>query len=290
MHAREMVELAALASAHGPLMIGHAERLPADGVERYWTASKCRLDRWSRDLKEFASGKPVLRHRRAGDCSPLRPLLEEIFTGEVLTRVWAGVLALFDRRHGQHDAEPIGRSVLVGHTEVRMRALTLLVSKSSLSSNETFALDRLRRRAERWTDLLVGHLSVTADVTEFALHPDRASEFAAELRNQPNNTAAESWNVTLAALRSAFATSLSRVAPNSDLNAEIARSVVSCFEPSLFESTGMFRSLWLMRLASFAGDAQGMIDELFAADTNGTVKHSGKFVETQEAFLRRRRQ
>ena len=290
MHSREMVELAALASAHGPLMVAHTERLPSDGIERYWTASKCRLDRWSRDLKEAAQGKPVLGHRRKGDASPLRSLVEEVLTGEVLTRVWAGVLTSFDRRHGQQEAEPIGRSVLLGHTEVRIRALSLLVGKSSLTANDAFALDRLRRRAERWTDLLVGHLSVSTDVSEFAMHPTRAQDFADELRQQPHATAAEAWNVTLTALRSAFSTSLSRVAPNADLNAEIARSVVSCFDPSLFESTGMFRSLWLMRLASFAGDAQGMIDELFAADSNGTVKHAGTYVETQEAFLRRRRQ
>ncbi|MBX3413270.1 MAG: hypothetical protein KF708_11320 [Pirellulales bacterium] len=289
MHSREMVELAALASAHGPLMIEHVERLPDEGIERYWTASKCRLDRWSRELKDVAGGKPILGHRRQGDRSPLRPLLEEVLAGEVLTRVWAGVLTLFDRRHGQQDAEPIARSVLLGHTEVRIRALSLLVDQNRLSTKEAFALDRLRRRAERWTDLLVGHLSVTADASEFAFHPARASEFAEELRGQQSKTASEAWNVTLAALRSAFATSLSRSSPNADLNAEIARSVVSCFEPSLFESTGMFRSLWLMRLASFAGDAQGMIDELFAAESNGAAKHAAAMVESQEAFLRRRR-
>jgi len=289
MHAREMVELAALASAHGPLLIEHVERFPAEGIERYWTASKCRLDRWSRALKDVASGQAAFDTGRQGDVSPLRPLIEEILTGEVLTRVWAGVLSLFDQKHGLQEVEPIGRSVLGGHSEIRLRALSLLVAGTGLRAAEASALDRLRRRAERWTDLLIGHLSTAGDATEFAVQPARAREFADELQGQQPSTASEAWSVTLAALRSAFSTSLSRVAPNADLNAEIARSVVCCFEPSLFESTGMFRSLWLMRLASFAGDAQGMIDELFAAESPGALQHADAFVETQEAFLRRRR-
>lgn len=289
MHAREMVELAALASAHGPLLIEHVEHLPAVGVERYWTASKCRLDRWARALREAKSAPRDCSQRRRTDMSPLRPLVEEILTGEILARVWAGVLTLFDARHGQQEVEPIGRSVLLGHSEMRLRALGLLVGENTLRASEAFALDRLRRRAERWTDLLIGHLSTAGDATEFAAQPARAREFAEELRGQQKSTAGEAWSVTLAALRSAFSTSLSRVAPNADLNAEIARSVVCCFEPSLFESTGMFRSLWLMRLASFAGDAQGMIDELFAAEAPGAVDRAEAFVETQEAFLRRRR-
>ena len=55
MHARELIELAALVSAHGPVLVQSGERISSEGVEQYWTTSKVRLDRWGRSLKEFAN-------------------------------------------------------------------------------------------------------------------------------------------------------------------------------------------------------------------------------------------
>ena len=54
--------------------------------------------------------------------------------------------------------------------------------------------------------------------------------------------------------------------PNADLNARIASSILSCFQPELFDSTGLFCSMWLMRLVNAANDAQGMLDELLCTE------------------------
>ncbi|NQT11776.1 MAG: hypothetical protein HQ582_03445, partial [Planctomycetes bacterium] len=48
----------------------------------------------------------------------------------------------------------------------------------------------------------------------------------------------------------------------SDLNARIASSILASFQPGLFDAGGLVRSAWLMRVASAADDAQGMIEEL----------------------------
>ena len=54
MHARELLELAALAALHGPAIAGSSQRLSESSIERSWTASKCRLDRWGHALKQHA--------------------------------------------------------------------------------------------------------------------------------------------------------------------------------------------------------------------------------------------
>ena len=95
MHARELVELAAICSAHGAVLIRGTQRLSSSGVQQYWTESKCRLDRWFHSLRTFtheavAAGSDGGR----GQWPFIRSVLEEIITGEMLTRVWASPASL----------------------------------------------------------------------------------------------------------------------------------------------------------------------------------------------------
>src|SRR5262245_52641269 len=120
MHARELVELAALVSAHGPTLLKTQGHLSPNGVEQYWSASKCRVERWTRGLKEIETQTSNTKS------ASVRPLLEEILAAEVLTRVWAGVLVAFDRIRSSAEFEPLARSVFVSQMEARQRVLTLI--------------------------------------------------------------------------------------------------------------------------------------------------------------------
>lgn len=267
MHARELVELAALLSVHGPTLIGSGEPIPASSLEEYWVASKSRLDRWARSLRTLS--RPGDAGADSRDCQrPLvRAVLEEILLSEPLTRVWAAVATAWDRRHQSDEAEPIARSVLVGHMEARHRVLTLLVRAPAIDADYAVKLNRLRRRSERWSDLLVGHLVDTADVAEFAAEPERAREFARDLRQQSRQPGGRyARPLVMASLRAAFRQGLAAESPNADLNSRIAGSVLSAFPPQVFDATGVFRSAWMVRLTSFSDDAKGVIDELLEAD------------------------
>jgi hypothetical protein len=264
MHARELVELSALVAAHGPLLIGQEASLPPCGIEQYWVASKSRLDRWNRALKQLAT-KAV--GGGAADRLLVRGVCEEILTGEVLTRVWSAVLAAYDRRRGTEIAEPIARSVLLGHLEARHRVLTLLVSGPSIDAEEAVKLNRLRRRSERWIDLLVGRLAQQFAVSEFAIDPDRARQFAEELRRHGRQEGGRlAWSLIEASLRAAFRQGLLAASPNADLNAAIAASILSCFPAEVFDGTGMFPSAWLIRLTRITSDTQGLIADLLSLD------------------------
>ena len=267
MHARELVELAAIVSAHGPVLIRDTERFSSTGIEQYWTSSKCRMDRWNRSLKSFSQGEHDPRQPPAR-WPFIRGVLEEILTGEALSRVWTAVLCAHDRHHGSDDAEPVARSVYIGHMAARHRALTLLVRGPRIRAEQAVKLNCLRRKTERWTDMLVGYLTGLGDVEEFAFEPQRARDFAEDLRYRSGlRGGRQAWPLLLASLGAAFQRGLCPTSPNADLNALIAESILSCFRPELFDSTGMFRSLWLSRLCGATRDVQGMIDELVALDS-----------------------
>jgi hypothetical protein len=273
MHASELVELAALVATHGRAFLTGVEQVSLEGLEQYWTASKCRLDRWSRALKQYSLEIPYVGGgERAARWHTLRPVLEEILTGEVLTRLWAAVACAHDRLHGRCEAEPVVRSVFIGHLEARNRALNLMVFGQGFAMEEAVVLNRLRRGAERWTDLLLAHVHDDSAGDEFAFAAGRVAEFADDIRNETRAAGgAESgphggiaWQLTLASLRAAFHRGVSPASPNGDLNERIAAGVLRCFEARLFDSTGLTRSLWMVRMETAASDTAGMIAELLA--------------------------
>ncbi len=251
MDAGRLVELASIVAAQGPALVHHCRRLSPQGVTRYWIASRCRQDRWLRMLKVADAGR-----------SESGVVLEEIITGEMLTRTWAAVTFAHDRYHQVEEIGPITRSVLVGHVEVRHRALRLLVRWPEPEGTEAVRLNRLRRQTERWTDLLLGYLLGLDDVAEFAFDPQRARDFAEDLsyRNQWQ-TCGQAWTLVQGSLRETFGRDPDRATPNADLNTAIATGVMACFPAELCEPSSMFGSLWLLRMAHLAEDTQHLIAE-----------------------------
>jgi hypothetical protein len=267
MHARELIELAAIVSAHGPVLIESGQRIPAAGIEQYWTASKVRLERWAWCLRSFADRASRDTQRRRAQWPGVCSALEEILTGEALTRVWSAVLCAHDRRRGVDELEPVARSVMIGHMEARHRALTLMVHGPEIDAEAAVKLNRLRRRTECWTDVLIGHLVAAHDVSEFAIDPKRARDFAQDLSSCSSRRGGRhTWPLLVASLRTAFQSGLSPDSANADLNARIATAIISCFPQELFDSTGLMHSLWMLRLTNIAEDTQGMIEELLAPE------------------------
>jgi hypothetical protein len=252
-----------MVALNGPLLV--CGRLPPNSthLEQYRSSSRSRFDNWSRDLKSYSALNLQDSRQNLDRWIEVRAALDEILTSEILTRVWSAVLVACDRSAGASLAEPIARSVLASHLEARHRALELLVHGRGVSTPQAVALNRLRRRAERWTDVLVGGLLHLADVREFAVEPERAEDFAADLalrRSHPGGLHA--WRMTLVSLHNAFRAGLSPLAANPDANARITASILGCFPADLFDSTGLFQSLWMLRLAANTSDVQGMISDL----------------------------
>jgi hypothetical protein len=272
MHASELVELGALAAAHGPAVIALAPEWPPQALERYWSAGKVRVDAWGREIRDYTrqmqSSPPA---RRCELWRQVRPALEEILTAEVLSRVWTAVMCLCDRQRGAGGAEAVARSVYLGQMEARNRALNLMVYGQGFDIQEAISLNQLRRRSERWTDLLLGHLLIHHDAAEFAFDAGRAREFAQDLRDQ-GGLCGVAWRLTMASLRAAFSQGLSPQAAHAELNYRLGSAVVELLPPELFDSVGVPQSLWMMRMTNLTDSAQGMLDELLRAERRPRFK------------------
>ena len=61
MHCRELVELAAVVAMHSPVLTRSApgSQLSQSGLEQYWSASKQRLEHWTRLLKEYLQTQSI---------------------------------------------------------------------------------------------------------------------------------------------------------------------------------------------------------------------------------------
>jgi hypothetical protein len=282
MQTRELLELAALTSCHGPLLILTSGIVQTPALDQYWTTSKCRLDRWGRALKGIGQYPASLNlSQQPAMAENAYATLEEILLSEVLTRVWTAVLVGYDQARGTQGAELIARSVYAGHLEARHRAMKLLVEGPGVNSHEALALNRVRRRAEFWSDLLVGHVASVADVSEFAVDPHRAAEFAAHLRagGVSNAGRGQLWSLTLATLRAAFRQGIRGFSPNGDSNAQISASILACFPLDLFDATGQFASLWVHRLMTTTTDVEVRLAELFAAEDKPATRPGFPAVE-----------
>jgi hypothetical protein len=262
MHARELIDLAAVVAAHAPALIRAAGDIPEESTEAYWVASKCRLDHWSRALKRFSGGEALSSPagRRL-----FRGVLEEILASEVLTRVWTAAMCVYDRARRADTMEPVARSILIGHMEARHRVLTVLVSRNGLSAEEAIQLNALRDRTERWADVLVGYLASEYDVSQLAVDPERARDFADDFAHQRHQRGGRyAWPLLLASLRSAFQQSFAAESPAPELNTQVAASILACFPAEVFDGTGQIVSAWLLRISHVTSEAEGMVESLLA--------------------------
>ncbi len=142
-----------------------------------------------------------------------------------------------------------------------------MVFGQGIGAEEAVMLNRLRRRTERWTDVLLARVMLDHDIGELAFDRSRAKQFAADFRHeQRSRTNQYAWPLVLSSLRSAFQTGNSSETANGDLNREIAGGVLACFGPELFDSTGLMKSIWQVRLSNVTNDAQGLLDELLSSD------------------------
>ncbi len=268
MQARELVELAALVAGHGPLLISGRCRLSESGQQEYWTASKCRLDRWGLALRNYARQLDERGPRWAElTWTHLQPVLGEVLTSEILTRVWTALALAHDRQQNQSDAGPLARSIFAGHQEARHRVLSLLARQQKNAPAAVDGLNQLRRRCERWCDLLIGYLLVSEDVSEMAFDRERAFDFCDSLDHQRRaGVFAPAWQLTLNSLRAAFQHAIHCEAPNADLNERIAAAILCCYPADLFDGSTLPRRLWLARLEHLQADAAGMVEQLLLAD------------------------
>jgi hypothetical protein len=262
MNAYELADLAALVAVRGQQLLAADAATMDQALTSYWKASRCRLDRWFRNLRVLT------RRSDRNEWSPnATGLIEEILVSEILARSVAAIAVGHDERHAQAESAPIGRSIFNGHLDARRRALSLVASLPRTNDGTCVthvdAMLALHRQCDRWSDLLLAYLTIYVDVDEFAASPTRVRDFAYDARNhlKSNNSCDMAVTMILTGMRTSLEP-LSKVrSPNADLNREIATAVIGGFCPSFFDSHGLLYSAWMERLRKVPNESLAVLDE-----------------------------
>ncbi|MEN1679109.1 MAG: hypothetical protein AAGJ46_05920 [Planctomycetota bacterium] len=278
MHARELIEVAATLCLDAGRLIDESPKLCQATLAEYWAASRCRLDDWGRQLSALAN------HGRSTQLADVdaNALSTDLLLTQVHTRCVAAIAVAHDRRIGEDDAGPIARNTLAGHDEAIGRLEAIYKARQRPRSPAATSFRLLARRAERWTDLLLGYVlplcgspgatSPAGHAIEFTFDPARAQEFAYDAHCQTGEggrwTPAVS-RVLHAAIHQAFTPTTGGepvAAPAGDLNRRVAGASLGLFGPEAFDAHGLLRTAWLHRLEQTADDTVGMVEDLFAEE------------------------
>jgi hypothetical protein len=132
-------------------------------------------------------------------------MLVDIMAGSLLARVWGAILTANGRARHDFSTERIAREIMADQEQVHQRVLKLMIEGPHLTLERVVRLDRIRRKIERWSDLLAGHLVCRYGLADFAFDADRALDFGEEqLRELAGTRAEQLWELYLVCLRSTF--------------------------------------------------------------------------------------
>jgi hypothetical protein len=266
MHVRELIELSSAIVTNASELITCQPRLAARAMESYWVQSKVRSDHWTKAINDYSracvAGSVT---ERAVAWQQIRPVLEEILASEILTRVWCATICHVDNGPTRGEFAPIARSVLMSHHESRNRALNTMVYGQGSTLSDAVTLNRLRRRVEKWNDVLIGGLLVQFDSRAYAFDVNRAQAYAKELTDEQRDLRqCAAWESLRTSLTAAFQTGISLLAVSNNANRAIAVSVMNGLPANWFDGPNVAHSLWLERLDHTAQNAVGLVAEALA--------------------------
>lgn len=249
---RALVELTALISAHSPNLIESARPLPVDALQRFWSCSRAQGRLWTARLVDFPAELATTSPERCRELW-LRtlPLFADILAGNLVTRVWGAVLSAADIASGNMCGEPIARSALLQHATARNRALRIMSRCSEATEADVAPVDQLRRRLERWTDVLLGHLVHRYGLEEYAFDAERARDFGEEqIQDSWKPADVHVWDLYLVCLRTSLPDVDLPGGRLADLRDEIARTMLSTFPQEAFLDTGPLKSVRTRRFVA----------------------------------------
>lgn len=160
----------------GRQMIDEEVEPPAEVLREFWKTTRQLQKSWDWILEEGPLAVLL-------DTKGFEEALARLFATELLARLWGTIEGCIDERTGRTDRIRVTEAIIKGLTKIRHRLLVTTVTDSTLPSSWASKLDRLHRRYDRWTDLLIGNICGTNEFFQFAINPDRARDFAEEARD-----------------------------------------------------------------------------------------------------------
>jgi hypothetical protein len=232
-----------------------------DQVKKYWAASQCRLESWRRAFKLLA-GDAQNPHPCHNAWPATQAVVEEVLVSEVLTRLWSAVLAAHDKARAATEFTGIANSVFVSHLDASNQALRLLVEQPAGVETNVDALNRFRHRLERWTDLLLASISDTRMAARFCFDRHRLLDFATDRLEQSIESRRYANHLLLASLSADLAENTGKYPANPELNRQIASGVLEFLNAERFDSVGLLKSSYVVRLEKDRDDLEQLVAQL----------------------------
>ena len=197
----------------------------------------------------------------------LEIVIQEVIQAELLTRVWSATVLSHDWYRRSDELHGLAHSIHLSHTEVKNRALRLMLNCNNDGEEAVQRLNGLRLRIERWTDVFLGQLPFKDIATQFAFDKKRVIEFHAERQE----AFGEEMETRQRVFQASFATDLlrnqSKYSANPGLNQDIAAGVLACFPTDRFDSLGLPKSIKLAWIEKAHHDTQMLVDHLIDFET-----------------------
>jgi hypothetical protein len=252
---RALVELTAHVSRYGPNLVESRCAFSPGGLYSYWNCARVQRRLWLGRMNDARARLAAAEsEQRVIVWRQVEDVLVDALAGGLVSRVWGAILTATDRVSGDTRGGPIAASVLAQDALIRNRILQLMIDAPGDVGDEIDALDRLRRRLERWTDLLLGWLVRRFKVSTFAYDPERAWEFGED--QFPDGWGireAAAWDLHFVCLRTTMPDAQLPGGRLLELRLEIARTMVAAFSQELFLETGLPQSVGMRRLLSGGG-------------------------------------
>lgn len=146
-------------------------------VKSMWQHSRRCLQTWTARLSELSAGVESASSNLSEQVErEFVPLANEFFVVELGVRVWSALLAGED-----DDARDADVRIVLGNnfrrwTQVRTQILSLMLSAPPSCHASLSVVDQLRRRCERWSDLLICQMGASEWAVPLLFDPERADD------------------------------------------------------------------------------------------------------------------
>jgi hypothetical protein len=241
---KSLAELALVVSQAAPGILAETKAPSPESIRGFWQSTRSLQQQWMNEL----NARP---NETSCGIELIERLAPRVFTVEILVRTFSTLLAAFDQRLGTSDLTRVARNVVSGLLQIRMTVLSQLLAVPEIELDRVLKIDRLRRRCDRWTDLLVGTIAIRDNCFEFAFDPDRSRDFGEEsmfAETEFGSTPFE--NLVSAGLRGTFLQHLSNQSFEEPEFLILTKSILSCIPRQALHRDGSFRSSLERRIFS----------------------------------------
>ena len=243
---KSLVEVALLASRVGRCAIEDRCEPSPNSLRDFWQQTRELQKHWTAQLDAWSAEADL-------ELSQLTELSTQLFASELLSRVWSTVLLGIDQQTGRDDLSRVVRNAVSGLLQVRHGVMSRLLQQPESLSKHVAEIERMRRRCDRWTDLLIGNLAGSRDLFEFAFEVERARDFATEsMEYDPSTGPHPVEHLVAAGLRMAFIGQLPDTPLAEPAYLRLVQSILGALPQEAFHRDGSLRSVLERRVSSRA--------------------------------------